>query len=86
LQLIVFVEQALGVDREAAKAYFRRGQAFLGLNEFEKANEDLQHALILLRGTLAERDVRTTLNELAEKRKQHDQRMKTVYGRMFGSS
>lgn len=39
--------QALSIDAKSSKAFYRRGQAQMGLNEYTKALKDLKTALKL---------------------------------------
>lgn len=63
------------------KALFRRGQAFVVLNEFEKAREDLEKALTLDPQNKA---VQEQLRVLKQKARLHDQKMSRALGVMFG--
>lgn len=63
------------------KALFRRGQAFVVLNEFEKAREDLEKALTL---DPSNKPVQEQLRILKQKERLHDQKLSKALGAMFG--
>ncbi|KAL9984543.1 hypothetical protein ACROYT_G006848 [Oculina patagonica] len=63
------------------KALYRRGQAFVVLNEFEKAKADLEKALML---EPLNRAVHDQLRILKEKERKHDEKMSRALGAMFG--
>lgn len=63
------------------KALYRRGQAFVVLNEFEKARADLEKALTIDPTTRA---VQNQLRILKEKERKHDEHLSRALGAMFG--
>ncbi|PFX15843.1 Peptidyl-prolyl cis-trans isomerase FKBP62 [Stylophora pistillata] len=63
------------------KALFRRGQAFVILNEFEKAREDLEKALTY---DPSNRAVKDQLRILKQKEQKHDEKLSNALGVMFG--
>jgi FK506-binding protein 4/5 len=72
------------VSPEATKAFYRRAQAHMGMNDFDLAQQDLERVLGLASDDAAiQRDVRAQLKALDLKRRQHDQRMGQMYARML---
>ncbi|KAJ7391681.1 hypothetical protein OS493_017378 [Desmophyllum pertusum] len=63
------------------KALYRRGQAFVVLNEFEKARTDLEKASALDPSNKAVQD---QLRILKQKERQHNERLSRALGAMFG--
>ncbi|XP_068744074.1 peptidyl-prolyl cis-trans isomerase D-like [Montipora capricornis] len=63
------------------KSLFRRGQAFVCLNEYEKAKEDLEKALTLAPCNSA---VQEQLRSLKHKQRLHDEKLSKALSAMFG--
>ncbi|CAH3148068.1 unnamed protein product [Pocillopora meandrina] len=73
--------KVLSLWPENIKALYRRGQAFVILNEFEKARGDLEKALTL---DPSNRAVQCQLRILTEKERKHDEKLSKALGVMFG--
>ncbi|XP_071949108.1 peptidyl-prolyl cis-trans isomerase FKBP4-like [Antedon mediterranea] len=73
--------KALAVDPKNVKGLYRRGQAYTAINEFEKAKEDLNHALELEPKNKA---VITQMKALNSKIKLHCEQYKKGMSKMFG--
>ncbi|XP_068743975.1 FK506-binding protein-like isoform X2 [Montipora capricornis] len=73
--------KVLAMSPTNLKALFRRGQAFVCLNEYEKAMEDLEKALTLAPCNSA---VQEQLRILKHKQRLHDENLSKALSAMFG--
>lgn len=73
--------KVLAMSPTNLKALFRRGQAFVCLNEYEKAMEDLEKALTLAPCNSA---VQEQLRILKHKQRLHDEKLSKALSAMFG--
>ncbi|XP_033115687.1 peptidyl-prolyl cis-trans isomerase FKBP4-like [Anneissia japonica] len=72
---------ALEIDSKNVKGLYRRGQAYMALNEFEKAKEDLKYALQL---EPKNKPIIKQLRVLDSKIKEHRAQYKKGMSKMFG--
>jgi len=72
--------EALKIDPQNVKALFRRGQAFLMANEFEKARESLLQAAKL---DPQNKPIRTELEKVKEEKRKSEQESAVVYKKMI---
>jgi len=72
--------QVLTLDKNHAKALFRRGQAHLALNDYYKAKEDLEAADKL---TPNNKPIKKELEKIIAWEKKEDERAKGMYQKMF---
>jgi tetratricopeptide (TPR) repeat protein len=70
----------LKVDADNSKAHFRRGKAYLALNDLDRAQDDLQRADQLSPNDSA---VRAELTQLRKKQQAADKKQAAVYAGMF---
>ncbi|XP_068711785.1 peptidyl-prolyl cis-trans isomerase FKBP5-like isoform X1 [Montipora foliosa] len=73
--------KVLAMSPTNLKALFRRGQAFVCLNEYEKAKDDLEKALTLAPCNSA---VQEQLRILKHKQRLHDEKLSKALSAMFG--
>jgi len=72
--------QVLSTDKENAKALFRRGQAYLQVDDFYKAKPDLEKANTLMPKTKLILD---GLRKIGQWEKQQDKKSAKIYKGMF---
>jgi tetratricopeptide (TPR) repeat protein len=69
--------------RSSAKAYFRRGSAYVKLNDLDRAEADLRAAQAM---EPEERSIEMAFKELSLGKRRADQAAKKVFGKMFKRS
>jgi len=85
-KVIFQTTEALKVDPTSVKAHFRRAQAHMARNDFDEAEADFRRALQLAQhDEPAAKEIRTKLLNLAQKRRQHNERISHVYAKMFSA-
>jgi len=75
-------EKVLDLDKNNIKAVYRRGQAWMALSEFDKANDDLVRAKEL---DPQNKEILTTLAALKKKIKEQQEKDKKLYSSMFSA-
>ncbi|XP_013403472.1 peptidyl-prolyl cis-trans isomerase FKBP4 isoform X2 [Lingula anatina] len=73
-------DSALGIDVNSEKGYYRRGEANMGLNEFEDAKKDFSKVLEINPKNKAARDEQMRANK---KIKEQNAKEKSIYQGMF---
>lgn len=71
---------AIEISPENAKAYFRRGQAYMGLKEYQDAVKDLEKASVLSK---QDAQVQTELGKAKKALEAQKQKEKKMYAKMF---
>lgn len=80
LQALENCNKALEQDKNNEKALFRRGEAYLGMNEYDSAKEDFHKVLNLYPSNKA---AKAQLAVCQQKIRQHHERDKKTYANMF---
>lgn len=75
-------EKVLDIDKNNIKALYRRGQAWMSLADFEKANADLLSAKEL---DPQNKEIATTLAALKKKVKEQEEKDRKLYASMFSA-
>jgi len=73
-------DKVLDIDKYNIKAWYRRGQAWMALSEFDKANQDFEKAREL---DPENKEIQTTITLLKKKRKEQEEKDKKLYSSMF---
>jgi len=73
-------EKVIDIDSINIKAYYRRGQAWLALSEFDKAQADLEKAKSF---DPSNKEIDTTLAQLKKKQRDQEAKDKKLYSSMF---
>lgn len=68
------------MDKANSKAYFRRGQAYIGLNEYELGLKDLQQALL---ECPSNKDILQEIHKVKKIKNSYLEIEKATYQRMF---
>eukprot|EP00057_Strongylocentrotus_purpuratus_P017188 XP_011671662.1 PREDICTED: peptidyl-prolyl cis-trans isomerase FKBP4 [Strongylocentrotus purpuratus] len=80
LEAVSHCDKAIELDAASVKGYFRRGQAFYHLTEYEKGKVDFLKVLDMEPENKAAKNQLTLSNQ---KLKQHLEKEKKIYGNMF---
>lgn len=75
-----YADKVLQKEADNAKALFRRGQAYMGMQDVERAKQDLQKA-----ESLSPNDalIKQHLKKLEQMEKQQDKKQKELYKKLF---
>ena len=79
---IEFCNRALDLDRENAKAHYRRGSAYFHSGQMDKAQKDLNRALEL--DPSVEKPVRKKLKSISKLERQRKAKMRKAFAGAFG--
>ncbi len=79
--VIAHCTNALAIDKNSSKALFRRGQAFMALQDYELAQSDFDQCVLLEPNSKA---VQTQIELLTTKRKKLDAHYAQAMSKMFG--
>lgn len=80
LNLLPALRQALEFDANNEKGLFRRAEAYMGVNELERAKDDFVKVIQLYSGNKA---ARAQLTHCQQRMREQHQREKIIYANMF---
>lgn len=80
-RVIEFCTEVIGYDAENLKAYYRRGKAYAGAWDLEKAQEDFDKCITL--DPSLEQSINKEIKMLKDKIKQQENKDKSAYKKLF---